>query len=76
MKVYLKIFGKPMIGEVKPGCGVDNLGYGVANCLAHLPAARIAGSILGREAWYTDKIENKIFLIYKEIQRDRVKSHI
>ncbi len=25
---------------------------------------------------YTDKKENKIFLIYKEIQRDRVQSHI
>ncbi len=41
-----------MIGEVKPGCGVANLEYGVANRLARLPAARIAGSILGREAWY------------------------
>jgi hypothetical protein len=44
-----------MIGEVKPECGVINLGYGVANFLAHLPAARIAGSILGWEAWYNDK---------------------
>ncbi len=25
---------------------------------------------------YTDRNENKIFLIYKEIQRDRVQSHI
>jgi hypothetical protein len=25
---------------------------------------------------YTDKKDNKIFLIYKEIQRDRVQSHI
>ncbi len=24
--------------------------------------------------WYTDKKESKIFLIYKEIQRDRVQS--
>ncbi len=41
-----------MIGDVKSGCGVTNLGYGVNNCIAQPPAARIAGSILGREAWY------------------------
>jgi hypothetical protein len=29
-----------------------------------------------REGYYTDKKEKQIFLIYKEIKRDRVQSHI